>query len=178
VTRNTRNIHRQLGAVVAAITAQAVAKEGTMDEMIAKILERVKVEIRKRVMRGETMDDEMKAEIFERVKSEIFARVFQGDVPRTWATDAPLDPRNADATTLGELHELADRPEEEMDSRDADLLVKVPRIPINAAEARRMMGMINCIADGTMYAGYTNDELAVLPGGAQISVIVNDTPFQ
>jgi hypothetical protein len=162
VTRNTRNIHRQLGAVVAAITAQAVAKEGTMDEMIAKILERVKVEIRKRVMRGETMDDEMKAEIFERVKSEIFARVFQGDVPRTWATDAPLDPRNADATTLGELHEL----------------VKVPRIPINAAEARRMMGMINCIADGTMYAGYTNDELAVLPGGAQISVIVNDTPFQ
>ena len=39
-------------------------------------------------------------------------RVFTGDLLRTWATDAPLDPRNAVAITLDELCELADRPEE------------------------------------------------------------------
>ena len=148
-----------------------------MDEMIAEILERVKVEIRKRVMRGETMDDEMKAEIFELVKSEIFARVFQGYVPRSWATDGPLDPRKAVRTTLGEMHELADRPEE-CDACDADTIVFVPRLPTNPHEAMGMLGMINCDADGVMYAGFTNDELSVLPGGAQISVIVSDTPFQ
>ena len=35
-------------------------------------------------------------------------RVFTGDLPRTWATDAPLDPRNAVGITLGEMCELAD----------------------------------------------------------------------
>lgn len=105
-------------------------------------------------------------------------RVFTGDLPRTWATDAPLDPRNAVGITLGEMCELADRPEEETDSRDAELLIYVPRIPINKAEALTMLAMINCIEDGTMYAGYTDAELAVLPGGAQISVTVSDTPFQ
>ena len=87
---------------------------------------------------------------------------------RTWATDAPLDPRNAVGLTLGELCELADRPEENGGS-DAEWLIYVPRIPINTVEARTMMTMMNCIEDGTMYAGYTNDELAVLPGGAEFS---------
>lgn len=103
-------------------------------------------------------------------------RVFTGDLLRTWATDAPLDPRKAVAITLGELYELADRtPEEEIaDSRDLEVLIYVPCIPINKAEASTMMAMINFIEDGTMYAGYTRDELAVLPGGPQINVIVSD----
>jgi hypothetical protein len=111
-------------------------------------------------------------------ESEWVKRVFTGDLLRTWATDAPLDPRNAVCITVGELWELADRPEEEMDSRDAELLINVPRIPINNAEALTMMTMINFTKDGTMYAGYTVDELAVLPGGAQMSVIVGDTSSQ
>ena len=116
------------------------------------------------------MDDDR-----ERVK-----RVFTGDLLRTWATDAPLDPRNAVAITLDELCELADRPEETGGS-EAEWLIYVPCIPINSIEARTMMAMMNCVEDGTMYAGYTNDELAVLPGGAQFSWTVvdpTDTSFQ
>jgi hypothetical protein len=101
------------------------------------------------------------------------ARIWRGDVLRTWATDSPLDPCKAIAVPLRELYELADRIMED-DDPDADVPVRIPRIPINVAEARAMLVMFNC-GGGDWYAGYTNDELEVV-GGGSITVTVTPIP--
>jgi hypothetical protein len=67
------------------------------------------------------------------------------------------------------LYALAKRPLEPEIITEADEYVHVPHIPINVAEARAMLAM-SMLADGGMYVGYANDELAILPGGAQISL--------
>jgi hypothetical protein len=103
---------------------------------------------------------------------ETWRALFRADkgVLRTWATDpVPLDPRKAVTITMLRLYELADHAEEMEGTEDADMPIRVPRIPSDVTEALRMLPLIN-YADGCMYAGYTADELAVLPGGACFSI--------
>jgi hypothetical protein len=87
--------------------------------------------------------------------------------PRSWVKGDPLDPRSAVVITVRRLYELADRALEPEIIPEAGEDIHVPRVPIHVAEARAMMAML-MLADGRMYAGYTDDELTVLPGGAQI----------
>ena len=81
----------------------------------------------------------------------------RGEISRSWAKTERPDPRKARLSTLSKLHKLADRPLE--NPADADQLVFVPRIPINATEARDMLLFLQEDADGAMYAGYIADEL-------------------
>jgi len=66
-----------------------------------------------------------------------------------------------------------DRPLEPEIMPEADGEIGIAHIPSNVAEARAMLTM-SMLADGCMYAGYTNDELAALPGGAQIKMAIDD----
>jgi hypothetical protein len=92
--------------------------------------------------------------------------------PRGWMKSDPLDPRSAVVITVRRLYELADRALEPEIIPEAGEDIHVPRVPIHVTEARAMMAML-MLADGHMYAGYTDDELAVLPGGAQIRMTVD-----
>jgi hypothetical protein len=96
-------------------------------------------------------------------------QVFTEQIERSWAKDKPLDPNNAMIVKVHKLYALADLVLEEEIVPEADEDVHVPRIPINIAEARAMLAM-SMLADERMYAGYTNGELAVLPGGVQVEV--------
>src|SRR5215471_8594917 len=96
------------------------------------------------------------------------------DQPRSWVTSHLLDPRNAVGITVRKLYELADRPIEEAIIPEADEEILIPRIPIHVAEARAMMAMLMLADGGVMYAGYSGDELALLPsGGAQIRTVLD-----
>jgi hypothetical protein len=95
--------------------------------------------------------------------------VFTDQIERSWAEDKPLDPRDAVIVKVRKMYALADLPLEDSITPEADEHILVARIPTNIAEARAMLAM-SMLADECMYAGYTNDELAVLPGGAQIEM--------
>jgi hypothetical protein len=91
------------------------------------------------------------------------------NLPRSWVTGDPLDPREQVTITVRKLYELAGRPIDPSVIPEADEEIAVPRIPIHIAEARAMMTMCMLANRGAMYAGYTDDELELLPdGGAQI----------
>jgi hypothetical protein len=89
-------------------------------------------------------------------------------------TGDPLDPREAVTITVRKLYELAGRSIDPSVISEADEEIAVPRIPIHVAEARAMMTMCMLANRGAMYAGYTDDELELLPdGGAQIRKILD-----
>ena len=88
---------------------------------------------------------------------------------RDWAKDKPLDPRNAVTITVEKMYALADRPIEPELIPEANEEIGVARIPISVTEARAMLALA-MVADEQMYAGYTDEELAVLPGGAQVEL--------
>jgi hypothetical protein len=94
---------------------------------------------------------------------------FTDQIERSWAKGKSLDPRDAVIITQRELYALAKCSLEPEIIPEADEPIHIPHIPINVAEARAMLAM-SMLADRGMYAGYTNNELAILPGGAQISV--------
>ena len=107
--------------------------------------------------------------VSESERADGFTDQFTDQIERSWAKGKPLDPRDAVIITVRELYALAKRLLEPEIIPEADEYIHVPRIPINVAEARAMLAM-SMLADGEMYAGYANDELAILPGGAQISL--------
>jgi hypothetical protein len=111
--------------------------------------------------------------IIQRLRENVLKDVFTDQIERGWAKGKPLDPRDAVIIaviiTVRELYALAKLSLDPEIITEADEPIHTPRIPINAAEARAMLAM-SMLADRGMYVGYANDELAILPGGAQISV--------
>jgi len=102
------------------------------------------------------------------------AFIDQSRSSRSWVTGDPLDPRDAVTITVRELFQLAERLMEPEIVPEADEEIQVPRIPIHVDEARAMMAMLMLADGGCMYAGYSNDELELLPGGgAQIHTVLN-----
>jgi hypothetical protein len=106
--------------------------------------------------------------IIQRLRENVLKDVFTDQIERGWAKGKPLDPRDAVIITVRELYALAKLSLDPEIITEADEPIHAPRIPLNAAEAREMLA-ISMLADREMYVGYTNDELAILPGGAQIS---------
>jgi hypothetical protein len=128
--------------------------------------------------KDEIQDDEtlVKNRLWRGLLFVVCQRAREGFVDLTergWAEDRPLDPRDAVTITVRELYTRAKRLLEPELIPEADEDVHVPRIPINIDEARVMLAM-SMLAEGRMFAGYTNDELAVFPGGAQIAVTIDD----
>lgn len=88
---------------------------------------------------------------------------------RSWAMgDRRLDPREAVAVAYRDLRTMAGHPPLEANDKLYEDRVRVPRIPLDAAEADAMLQMTTIFMDATAadpsaslctYCGYSDDEL-------------------